>query len=67
MIVLAALTDLLAVRQAETGITQDARDAYAKFQKLLALALGPTANAAMQTEADSALRMAAVTLVKLAF
>jgi hypothetical protein len=50
----------------ETGITDDVRTSYATYKKLKALALGPAANSAMQTEADSALRMATAALVKLA-
>lgn len=67
LVVLAALEDFYAVRMNEIGITQDARDAFERYQKIKALALGPTSSAAAQTEADSALRMAAITLVKLSF
>lgn len=67
LIALAALEDLFALKLRDTGITQDDRDAFARYEKLKALALGPTTNSAMQTEADSALRMATIALVKVAF
>jgi hypothetical protein len=49
------------------GVTDELRDAYAKYKKCKALALGAVANSAMQNEADTALRLAVVALVKLTY
>lgn len=67
LIALAALEDAFVVRLREHGITDDVRKAFAQYQKLKALALGPQSNSAMQNEADTALRMATVNLVKVTF
>lgn len=67
LVVVSALTDLMALNIADKGVTPEATAGFERFQKLLALALGPCSSTAAQTEADSALRMAAIQLVKLAF
>jgi hypothetical protein len=67
LIVLAALEQLFALKLAETGITDDVRHAYATYKKVKALALGPTSSDPARIEADSALRMATIHLVKLAY
>jgi len=67
LVALAALEDVLVTKLRDTGITPEVRKAYDRYSKLKALALGPVTSPAMQNEADSALRMATVELVKLAF
>jgi len=67
LVALAALEDVLVVRLRDAGITPEARKAFDRYQKLKALALGAVTSTAMQNEADSALRMATIELVKLAF
>jgi len=67
LVALAALEDAMVVKLRDTGVTPEARKAFERYQKLKALALGPVTSPAMQNEADSALRMATVELVKLAF
>jgi hypothetical protein len=72
LVVLAQLEDLVAVHFRDIGINQEARDAFAKYQKVKTMALagsngGGALALAQQTEADSALRMAVLTLVKLVF
>lgn len=64
---LVALEQAFTQKLAEQGITDDVRTAYGTYRKLKALALGATSSTAAQTEADAALRMATVHLVKLAF
>jgi hypothetical protein len=48
-------------------LSPDAPKQFETYQKLKALALGPTQNDAMRTEAQSALRMAVIAAVKLLF
>jgi hypothetical protein len=67
LVALSALEDVFVVKLRDTGISPDARKAYETYKKLLALALGPVSSTAMQNEADAALRMATIALVKLAF
>lgn len=64
---LAALEDVFVQQCKESGVTDDARKAFAQYQKLKALAIGHTSNSAMQNEADTALRMATINLVKVTF
>jgi hypothetical protein len=67
LVVLAGVEDLFVLKLRDKGITQDARDAYEKYKKVKALALGAASNSATQTEADLALRTAICMLVKLAY
>jgi hypothetical protein len=67
LVALSAIEDAFILFTKEKGISQEARDTFAKYQKLKALALGNTTNSATQNEADAALRMAAIQLVKFAF
>lgn len=67
LVALSALEDAFVMKLREQGISDDAREAYARYQKLKALALGPSVNTATQNEADTALRMSVIHLVKLAF
>jgi len=67
LVALAALEDLFVTQLRDKGVTQDARDAYDKYNKLKALAMGPASNTATQNEADAALRMATIQLVKVTF
>lgn len=65
--VLVALEDLYALQCKETGITDERRECFRKYRKALAYALGPISNQAMKNEADTALRVAAIQLVKVTF
>lgn len=69
LVVLAALEDFLAVKVAETGITQEQRDAWEKYKKVktTALSLRPDADTTTRNEADTALRVAAMALIRLTF
>jgi hypothetical protein len=67
LVALAALEDAFIVKLKETGVTQEARDAFAKYEKVKALALAPATSPEMQTESNSALRHAVLALVKLVF
>lgn len=67
LVALAAFESAFVLKLKEQGITTEARDGYARYQKLKALALGNVTNSATQNEADAALRMAVIHLVKLAF
>lgn len=67
LVVLANVEDLFVLKLRDKGITQDARDAFEKYKKVKALALGAASNSATQTEADLALRTAICMLVKLAY
>jgi hypothetical protein len=73
LIALSAIEDVMVVKlrdlTASNGgtIPPDIQTAYDKYLKLKTLALGNVSNSAMQAEADSALRMAIVNLVKLGF
>jgi hypothetical protein len=62
-----ALEDCFVTQLRDKGVTPEARTAYDKYKKLLAVALGPISNTAMQNEADAALRMAAISLIKVTF
>lgn len=72
-IVLASLTDLFALvaadaKQKNGGKTPDAlSEAFDRYQKMLTRALAPSTDSAMKNEADTALRVAAMNLVKLTF
>ena len=48
-------------------LSPDASKQFDTYQKLKALALGPTQNDAMRTEAQSALRMSMIAAIKLLF
>lgn len=67
LVALASIENAFVVRMKEQGITQDARDSFATYQKLKTRALAPSINSATQNEADTALRIAVINLVKLAF
>lgn len=67
LVALSAIEDAFFLKQAEVGVTPEARGAFATYEKVKALALGQTSSTAAQTEADSALRMAVVHLAKLTF
>jgi len=67
LVVVAALTDLVALRRAEKTLGDDGIKAFDQFKKLLVMGLATCSTPEAQTEADSALRMAAITLVKLSF
>jgi len=67
IVALAALEDATKGKLAEAGVTQDARDAWDKYKKVKAYALGNVKSVADQNEADVALRMAVLALVKLTF
>ena len=67
---LAVLETALVCKAKATGITADMSDAFAKYQKLKALALNPATGGqtgTTQAEADVALRLATINLVKLVF
>jgi len=66
---LVALESVFTQKLAEQGITDEVRSAYGTYRKLKTLALAPSASTTpeMQREADVALRMATINLVKLAF
>jgi hypothetical protein len=65
---LASLEETFKQKLAETGINDEQRAAWATYKKVKALALGTTNNnIAMQNEADLALRMATIALVKLTY
>jgi hypothetical protein len=65
--VLVALEDLYALHVAQKGKTPEMDAAFDKYQKVLTKALGPVSSVEMQNEADTALRQAALTLVRLTF
>jgi hypothetical protein len=65
--VLVALEDLYALHVAAKGKTPEMDAAFDKYQKVLTKALGPVSSVEMQNEADTALRQAALTLVRLTF
>lgn len=74
LVALAHLEDAVKNRFAEQGLTDEARAAWANYKKVKTLALAPPSTgvsaavaAAAQTEADSALRLATIQLVKLAY
>jgi hypothetical protein len=67
LLALANLEDAFVVKLAESGISPDTRKSYERYQKLKALALGPSVNTATQTEAYAALRQSVIELLKLAF
>jgi len=48
-------------------VTEDVRTAFKQYQKVKNRALAPSTDVAMQNEADTALRVATLNLVKLAF
>jgi hypothetical protein len=50
-----------------TTVTEDVRSAFKQYQKVKNRALAPSTDVAMQNEADTALRVATLNLVKLAF
>lgn len=68
---LVALEAALIQKLEEAGgvatLTDTTRSAFALYKKVKALALGPTSSTTDQTEADSALRLATIQLVKLAY
>jgi len=66
-VVVKALEDLFVLVCHETGITDERRHAFEKYQAALNRSLAPSINAATQTEADTALRIAAKKLVELVF
>jgi hypothetical protein len=67
LVALAALEAAFVQKLVEKGRTPDVDDAFTKYKKIKALALGHAATAAAQNEADAALLHATVHLVKLAF
>ena len=67
LVALASLEDAFVVKLAETGISPEVRKSYDRYQKLKALALGATTNAATVTEAYAALRMSVIEMLKLSF
>lgn len=64
---LVALEAAFIQKTAESGATPELRAAFAQYKKVKALALGAVANSSMQNEADTALRLAVVALVKLTY
>lgn len=67
LVAMAALEDVFFQKCAEVGVTQETRDAFAKYKKIKALALGPTSSIEAKREADAALRTSVLHLVKLTF
>jgi len=67
LVAMAAVEDAFILKVKTDGINDEARDAYARYQKLKARALAPAINQETQNEADLALRMSVLHLVKLAF
>jgi hypothetical protein len=72
LVALAALEDLFVCQLAQNGISQEARDAFKQYKKVLAHALGPVSSVASSTqqagtrnEQSTALRLAIIALVKL--
>jgi hypothetical protein len=65
--VVKALEDLFVLVCRDTGITDERRHAFEKYKAALVRALAPSVNAATQTEADTALRIAATKLIALTF
>jgi hypothetical protein len=65
--VLVALENLYAIQCQATGITDDKRNAFEKYQKALTRALAPSTDILLRNEAETALRVAAMHLVKLTF
>jgi hypothetical protein len=67
LVAMAALEDVFFQKCAEVGVVQETRDAFAKYKKLKALALGHTSSVEAKREADAALCVSVVHLVKLTF
>jgi len=67
LVAMAAVEDAFILKVKTDGINDEARDAYTRYQKLKARALAPAVNQETQNEADLALRMSVIHLVKLAF
>lgn len=65
--VLVALENLYVLQCKATGITDEKRNAFDKYQKALTRALAPSPDPLMANEAQTALRVAAMHLVKLTF
>jgi len=65
--VVKALEDLFVLVCRDTGITDERRHAFEKYKAALGRALAPSINAATQTEAETALRIAATKLIALTF
>jgi len=65
--VLVALENLYVLQCKATGITDEKRNAFDKYQKALTRALAPSPDPMMANEAATALRVAAIHLVKLTF
>ena len=66
---LAKLEDALVMTAQEKGITAATEAAFTKYQKLktMALAQSPTSNLALRNEANVAMRMALIEIIKIAF
>jgi len=67
MVVLAAIEDLFVLTCKEQGITPQRRAAFDKYKLTLTRALAPSPDQASQNEADTALRVSIIQLVKEAF
>jgi len=65
--VVAALEDLFVLDCKATGITDDKRKAFETFKKVLTKALAPASSVEMRNENDTALRQAALQMVRLTF
>jgi hypothetical protein len=61
------LAALVALEDQPATVTEDVRTAFKLYQKVKNRALAPSTDIAMQNEADTALRVATLNLVKLAF
>jgi hypothetical protein len=67
LVVIKALEDLFILVASESGITDERRHAFKKYQAVLARALSPGLDAHSQNEADNALRAAAAKLFNVCF
>jgi hypothetical protein len=73
LVALSAIEDVFVTKLRDHGVTDEARKAHATYKKLLAVAVGTShatsaaLTAAQQAEADTALRLAIIALVKQAF
>jgi len=67
LVVIKALEDLFILVASESGITDERRHAFKKYQAVLARALAPGLDAHSQNEADNALRAAAMKLFTVCF
>lgn len=65
--VLVALETLYALQCRAKGITDEMRNTYDKYEKALTRAMAPSTDPLLRNEAETALRVAAIQLVKVTF